>query len=196
MVGENLEIYRVVSAAHSWTWHSLLRVRLGYFPFVSLTFLGLGCSVFLPFDLCDVIMTTNPMDPKAAKLPVVSPICSRVVLLQLHLPLFLCIIQNHFVSSHLVLMMWDSLWPSFDTVTFHWHQLIIWEVDREAPFQYLRACMPQWQVLCTRWQVHIIGFRSSDFTGVRRQFMYSRFVNCDDSTLRAIIIIGCSSRTC
>lgn len=87
-------------------------------------------------------MTTDPMDPKAAKLIVVSPICSRVVLLQLHLPLILCIIQNHFASSRLMLMMWDWLWPSFDTTAFHRIQLIIREVDQEIPFDTLELACP------------------------------------------------------
>ena len=70
--------------------------QVGTSSFVSLTFLGFGPFIFfLPSNLCHVVMTTDPMDPKTAKLPVVSPICSRVVLLQLHLPLILCIIQNH-----------------------------------------------------------------------------------------------------
>lgn len=35
----------------------------------SLTFLGYGIYFYLPFDLCHITMTTDPMDPKAAKLP-------------------------------------------------------------------------------------------------------------------------------
>ena len=103
--------------------------RVGTSSFVSLTFLGWAVHFFLPFDLCHIIMTTDPMDPKAVKLPVVSLICSRVVLLQLHLPLILCIIQNCFPSSRLTSMMWDSLLPSFDIVAYCRLQLIIWEVD-------------------------------------------------------------------
>ena len=116
--------------------------QVGISSFSSLTFLGLAVHFFLPFDLCHIIMITDPMDPKATKLPFVSSICSRVVLLQLHLPLILCIIQNHLASLCLVSMMWDTLWPSFDIVTSYQLRLIIWEFDRETPFQYLRACMP------------------------------------------------------
>ena len=74
----------------------LASCRVSISSFRSLTFLGWSIHFCLPFDLCCVIMTTDPMDPKAAKLPVVSLICSRVVLLQLHLPLILCTIQKQF----------------------------------------------------------------------------------------------------
>lgn len=39
------EILSVVSATHSWTWHFLLRVELGY-PHFIIDFPGLGCSFF------------------------------------------------------------------------------------------------------------------------------------------------------
>ena len=111
--------------------NSLLNMTLsascwvGISSFVSLTFLDWAIHFFLPFDLCHIVMTTNPVDPKAAKLPVVSLICSRVVLLRLHLPLILFIIQNHFASLCLMSMMWDTSWPSFDIVTSYRLQLII-----------------------------------------------------------------------
>ena len=114
---------------------------VGISSFVSLTFLDWDIHFFLPFDLFHVIMITNSMDTNATKLPVVSPICSRVVLLQLHLPPILCIIQNHFASLCLVSMMWDTLWPSFDTFSSCRLQLIIRKVDQETRFQYLRVCM-------------------------------------------------------
>jgi len=91
-------------------------------------------------------MTTNPMDLKTVKIPVMSPICSRVVLLQFFLPPILCIIHNHFASFCFVSMMWETLWPSFDMVVSRQLQLIIWEFDREIPFQYLRA-LPTGKVL-------------------------------------------------
>jgi len=94
-----------------WVWIS---------SFESLTFLGWAINFCLPFDLYHVMMTTNPMDPKASKLPVVSLVCSRVIILQLHLPLILCIIQNHLASFCLMSMMWKKLWPSFDTVFSRW----------------------------------------------------------------------------
>ena len=115
--------------------------RDGISSFLLLTFLGWAIHFCLPFDLFHVIITTDPMDPKAAKLPILSPICSRVVLLQLHLPLILCIIQNHFASLCLVSMMWDTLWPSFDMVGSYRLHFIIREFDQETPFQYLKACM-------------------------------------------------------
>ena len=87
-------------------------------------------------------MNTDPMDPKAAKIPNVSLIHSRFVLLQLHLPLILCIIQNYFSSSRLSSMMGDSLWPSFDTVTFRRLQLIIQGFDQETHFQLLELASP------------------------------------------------------
>jgi len=103
--------------------------RVGTSSLLSLTSLCWVVHFFLPFDLYKIIMTTDPMDPKATKHLVVSSICSRVFLLQLHLPLILCIIQNHFSSFCLMSMMWDTLWPSFDTVTSCRLQLIIQEVD-------------------------------------------------------------------
>ena len=38
--------------------------------------------------------------------------------------------------------------------------------------------MPQWQVLRIRREVFIIGLRSSDSAGVRRQLIYSHAVDC------------------
>ena len=75
-------------------------------------------------------------------------------------------------------------------------QLIIQEADLETPLWYLGACMPQWQVRRIRRGVFIIGPRSSDSTGVRRQLIDSHAVDCTCSTLRAIVIIGGSSRVC
>ena len=103
--------------------------RVGISSFSSFTFLGLATISCLPFYLYHIIMTTDPMDPKVSKLLVASSICSRVVLLQLHLPLILCIIQNHFSSFCLLSMMWETLWPSFDTVFSRRLELIIREVD-------------------------------------------------------------------
>ena len=75
-------------------------------------------------------------------------------------------------------------------------QLIIQEVDLETPFRCLGACMPQWQVLRVRREVFIIGLRSNDSTGVRLQLINSHAVDCTYSTLRAIVIIGGTSRVC
>ena len=196
MVGEIWKsISRVGNSLLNMT--SFLRVELGYPPLYHWPSWVLAIHFFLASDLCYVAMTTDPMDPKSAKLLVVLSICWRVVLLQLHLPLILCIIQNHFASLCLMSMMWDTLCPSFDTVSSCRLQLIIREVDPETPFQYLRACMPWWQVLHTQWQVHVIGFRLSDFTGVRLQFLYSHSVNFSNSIgLRTIVIISGFSRAC
>ena len=73
-------------------------------------------------------------------------------------------------------------------------QLIIQESELESPFRYLRACMPQWQVLRVRREVFIIGLRSNDSTGVRHRLTDSHAVDCTYSTLRAIVIIGGTSR--
>ena len=56
--------------------------------------------------------------------------------------------------------------------------------------------MPQWQVLRIRREVFVIGLRSSDSTGVRRQLIDSHAVDCTYSTLRFVVIIGGSSRVC
>jgi len=56
--------------------------------------------------------------------------------------------------------------------------------------------MPQWQVLRVRREVFIISLRSNDSTGVRRQLTDSHAVDCTYSTLRAIVIIGGTSRIC
>ena len=56
--------------------------------------------------------------------------------------------------------------------------------------------MPQWQVLHVRREVFIIGLLSSDSTGVQRQLTNSRAIDCTYSTLRAIVIIGGTSRVC
>ena len=56
--------------------------------------------------------------------------------------------------------------------------------------------MPQWQVLHVRREVSIIGLRSNDSTGVQRQLIESHTVDCTYSTLRAIVIIGGTSRVC
>ena len=56
--------------------------------------------------------------------------------------------------------------------------------------------MPQWQVRRIRREVFIIVLRSSDSTGVRHQLIDSHTVDCTYSTLRAIVIIGGSSRVC
>ena len=50
-------------------------------------------------------------------------------------------------------------------------QLIIQEDALETPFWYLRAYMPQWQVLRIRREVFIIGLWSSDSAGVWRQLI-------------------------
>ena len=56
--------------------------------------------------------------------------------------------------------------------------------------------MPQWQVRRIRRGVFIIGLRLSDSAGVRRQLIYSHAVDCNSSTLRAIVIIGGFSHAC
>ena len=56
--------------------------------------------------------------------------------------------------------------------------------------------MPQWQVRRIRREVYIIGLRSNDSAGVRRQLIYSHAVDCTCSTLRTIVIIGGYSRVC
>ena len=56
--------------------------------------------------------------------------------------------------------------------------------------------MPQWQVRRIQREVFIIGLRLSDSTGVRRQLIDSHAVDCTCSTLRAIVIIGGTSRVC
>ena len=56
--------------------------------------------------------------------------------------------------------------------------------------------MPQWQDLHVRHEVFIIGLRSNDSTGVRRQLTDLHAVDCTYSTLRTIVIIGGTSRVC
>ena len=116
--------------------------RDGISSFLLLIFLGWAVHFFLPFDLYHIIMTTDPMDSKAAKLPVMSSIFSRVVLLQLHLPPILCIIQNHFASLCLVSMMWDTLCPSFDTFTSCQLHRIIQKLTERLPSSTLEIACP------------------------------------------------------
>ena len=97
---------------------------------------------------------------------------------------------------YLVLMMWETLWPTFDQGHFlstSAHYPGSWSRDS---LWYLGACMPQWQVRRIRREVFIIGLRLSDSAGVRRQLIYSHAVDCTSSTLRTIVIIGGSSRVC
>ena len=75
-------------------------------------------------------------------------------------------------------------------------QLIIRESDLETPSRCLGACMPQWQVSHVRRKVYIIDLRSNDSVGVRHQLIDSHATNCTYSTLRAIVIIGGTSRVC
>ena len=75
-------------------------------------------------------------------------------------------------------------------------QLIIQEADLETPFRWLGACMPQWQVLHVQCEVFIISLRSNDSASVRRQLTDSHAIDCTYSTLRAIFIIGGTSRVC
>ena len=75
-------------------------------------------------------------------------------------------------------------------------QLIVQEADLENPFRCLGACMPQWQVLCVRREVFIIGLRSNDSTGVRCQLTNSHAKDYTYSTLRTIVIISGASRVC
>ena len=56
--------------------------------------------------------------------------------------------------------------------------------------------MPQWQVRRIRREVFIIGLRSSDSAGVRRQLIDLDAVDCTCSTLRAIVIIDGTSHVC
>ena len=135
--GENLEIYqscRQLTLEHDTLcfvsgWDILLCIidLTGFGPF----------NFLLPSNLCSVIMTTDPMDPKASKLPVLLSICSRVFLLQLHLPLILSkIILHPFVSRR-----WCGIHygpPSTQFLSIDFKSLSRKLTKR----RYLRACMP------------------------------------------------------
>ena len=76
--------------------------QVGTSSFLSLTFLGWAIYFCLPFDLCHVIMTTDPMDPKAAKLLVMVVYmfksCPSAVTLtsdSLYHPKSFCILSSH-----------------------------------------------------------------------------------------------------
>jgi len=104
--------------------------------------------------------------------------------------------QQNIMFLCLVSMMWESLWPTFDQGHFlstSTHYPGSWSRDS---WWYLGACMPQWQVRRIRREVFIIGLRSNDSAGVRRQLIYSHAVDCTCSTLRTIVIIGGFSRVC
>ena len=120
---------------------------------------GLGTSHFIiclppwvwviSFDhssaLCHVTMTSDPLMSNTAKSNVVSLICSREVFLCSLRPPFdslLVLIHKNITFLYLMLMMWETLWPSFDEVSSCRLQLIIQESDLETPFKYLGACMP------------------------------------------------------
>ena len=104
--------------------------------------------------------------------------------------------QQNVMFLCLVSMMWESLWPTFDQGHFlstSTHYPGSWSRDS---LWYLGACMPQWQVRRIRREVYIIGLRSNDSAGVRRQLIYSHAVDCTCSTLKTIFIIGGFSRFC
>ena len=112
---------------------------------------------------------------------VVSPICSREVLSAVLYRL--CIVWlSTTVLDHTYLLYYILLFHIDDVgfimallqrITSCQLQLIIQEDDLETPFQYLRACMPQWQVLRIQWQVYIIDLRLDDSTSVQLQLHYS-----------------------
>jgi len=156
----------------------------------------------IPFDLsssrCLVTMTFDPLMSNTAKSIVVPFMCSREVGLCKYQPSsvsHMVLIHNKTLCSS-VSCRWcgNHYGPPSIKVTSCRLQLIIQEADLETPFWYLGACMPQWQVRHIWWGVFIIGLRSSDSMGVRRQLIYSHAVDCTCSTLRAIVIIGGSSR--
>ena len=203
MVGEKMEPSSLLLAVcRSWTWHLSAFVS-GWGHLISLLhFSSMGldnlvwpliCSLPCHHDLWSV-------DVKYCQVHCRAVVCSREV--------GLCKFQPSSVS-HMILIHNKTLcssvscrWcgnhygPPSIKVTSCRLQLIIWEADLETPFRYLGSCMPQWQFLRVRREVFIIGLRSSDSAGVRRQLIYSHAVDCTCSTLRTIVIIGGFSRVC
>ena len=158
----------------------------------------------IPFDLssayCLVTMTSDPLMSNTAKSTVVPFMCSREVGLCEYQPSsdsHTILIHNK-TSCSSVSCRWcgKHYGPPSIKVTSCRLQLIIQEADLETPLWYLGTCMPQWQGRRIRREVFIIGLRSSDSTGVRRQLTDFHAIDCTCSTLRAIFIIGGTSRVC
>ena len=156
-------------------------------------------SFDLSSTLCLVIMTSDILMSNTAKSTVVPSICSREVDLCRFQPSsdsHLIVIHNKLCSFVSHRWCGKHYGPPSIKVNSCRLQFIIWEADLETPFWYLGACMPQWQVLRIRREVFIIGLWSSDSTSVWHQLIDSHAVDSTCSTLRAIVIIGGSSRVC
>lgn len=142
---------------------------------------GFGKYIFLLFDHHffhhDLWSHLSQMLPHSG---VVSPICSREVLLVKH-PL---LIYLHLLQSWITPIILRYLLFRVDDVgiimALLWRiascrlHLIIREDGLENYFQYLRSCMPQWKFLRVRWQVHIIGLRLNDSGSVLLQHIHSQ----------------------
>ena len=201
MVGENKIFWTIIitvtAVCRSWTWHfSAFVSRVGIPHLISFTcFHGLGYLV-LP-----LIHSSWPLIHWCQILPI-PLMCRRYVQEKLTSAKkqppsdsSYNLDSQHYLS---VSCRWcgKHYGPPSIKVTSCRLQLIIQEADLETPFRCLGACMPQWQVLHARCETFIIGLRLNDSTGVRCQLTDSHAVDCTYSTLRAIVIIGGTSRVC
>jgi len=197
--GENGTIIIVVSAVcRSWTWHLSAFVSGWGYHISSFTCLhGFGWSC-----LTSHLLIASSLWPLIYRCQYCQIHCHAADMFKrswpLHnnnLPLLshIILIHNILPLSHVNDVYYG---PPSIKVTSCRLQLIIQEVDLETPFWCLGACMPQWQVLRVWREVFIIGLRSNDSTGVRRQLTDSHAIDCAYSTLRTIVIIGGTSRVC
>ena len=162
-------------------------------PWVRVILFDLSFAHFL------VTMTSDLLMSNTANSTIVPSICSkRSWPLKENRP-HLIVHKSHFTTLYLpVSRRWcgKHYGPPSTKTTSCRLRLIIQESGLETPFRYLGACMPQWQVLHIRREVFIIGLRWDNFTGVRCRLMHSHAVDYTCSTLRAIVIIGGTSRVC
>ena len=156
----------------------------------------------IPFDLssalCLIIMTSDLLISNTAKSTVMPPICSREVdLCSFNLPLIL--IWSWFTNIIflcLASMMWEKLWPTFD----QGHFLV---TSTHYPGRWSRDS------LFVPWSLHASMAGSSHpmqgfhhWPSIRWFYRCSTLahcshsVDCTYSTLRAIAIIGGTSRIC
>ena len=158
----------------------------------------------ISFDLssvhCLVAMTSDPLMSNTAKSIVVPFIFSREVDLCKYRPSsvsHMILIHNKTLCSS-VSCRWcgNHYGPPSIKVTSCRHQLIIQEVDLETPYGTLEPACLNGRFVAFDHEVFIIGLWSSDSTSVRRQLIDSHAVDYTCSTLRAIVIIGGSSRVC
>ena len=188
-----------LAASHSWTSTLLLLVGLGHPYIVIWPSAGLGCHL-ASFHMIHSVS----IEPLILWYLNAATLWSRVA------DMFKSIILLQFTSLPPPLILWFAIYRLF-LISCRWwgkhygppmmgrllstsaHYPGDWSRD---PLWYLRACIPQWQVLRT-WQLtFIIGHRLGDSMSVRLQPILHTLWIVLDNTLRTIGIIGGFSRAC